>query len=1572
MNKIEEKVEQRLQEAQSNKEFKDVGRVSNLKKTKSAYRLIDMSNLSEIEMDEVQAFNIIKKELVWQPIDITEEKDKGSTSGATFLKLEIRKAVPNKPDNSKEKRASYVMFLNKLQADLSECFSVKQIENLGNNYRKLPISDIISYLIDPTYYEKSLEDKNKLDEHIKKNYKLSMMYGAERLMLQLIEEIFSKRFSNILFCKGDTAYETYKEAKDKEPITDEQSIVLIANLRDSKEKFIQANINNQNQYKNFSEAELKSAMNTNWQLNSISKIAYKEDIEKFRTWVIDYYERKIKRGEIEYDAKIELSKPKNNDWSWSEDKKEKSERKSIDNKLIINKKEPLAYIKRTGGYKIGDISVGELIDKFGYKAVNYGNYVDDKWSKQHTKFYLQAMSDLGEIFNINIKELNELGGLNIVFGGKGHKGHAATYYPQTKDINLTKNNGDGSVGHEYGHYFDNLMVDLDKKKAEPLLATENLNSIQDYEVRMAFKNIVDFFQKGNPLYTPKLKVRFFSEKSNTIPTIPYLKDRRWEYKKIELKPTIEETLEQCDEILVFDENLYQTQVRVIGYIINHFELSEYSIEIRLKTSMFYQKSKYNLFSYCYKVPSKYNPNRLEIKKAGDYRTPYWTSNVELFARAWETILFKKILDKNRRSDYLVSGIDMTDLNVEGFQNPYPSGSELDYLETLYDKLIIEVKKAFNLSDFVAYNTDREDMLVEFESKTKSEIKVGIDVTKGKEEEVVEYIEENNVVETIKESILEPQTEDEEYVLKDLQKYSSPKKYNSEIEVGQKYYDSRYQDYYTIEKMTEVISGGDVNATLKYDRGATRTESGDFILYHIDNKQHSLSKEETKTDSDTIISNIENDNINEQTIKTQNKTETMQTEKKQNDWINKVPSSEKYSKKVKSTAYKLEPTDKNLLKIVEPFASKDELRPEMSAILFDENGITCTNAHILIHLEAKNLQYQGLFIGDKNKKLFGDVKADQLNVSAYPKWKNIIRGNVEDENLYNVDVLAIKTYCEIVERLKFSESRKMIKFSYGDDNEKLISFNYNYMLTLCESLLLLGYEKCKLVVGKYNQFPLFIMNENFNLSMNPVNESFALIMPVIDTSTEQYGNYDLDYDRGAEFVYSLTNDAIYSNKEYFNKIDTNITKAEASNSSSLDVKEVVKIKSKIKKANYSIPILDYCKIENGVLTINDLESIYETKASGYEDGIYEILGESLRKVPNTPLDDYPRTPKNVNIKLAEINRQELVYILDLADNFVSSDELRPIMTGVSLSYKEGQMVIASTDANKLLRYELSSFHAEKDFSLILPVNYFDFLRFFDCDNITIYSSENSDEKVLFDCDSRKIYFRNIDGRYPAIDSVIPSETNNQIVISKKVLSEMLATKTPKDKDYQIEHCFYEDGTIKTFNVYRSSYDKEIIEKTLVTEYKVDSIRLSDGSTTLNKSHIFLIMPVMMNHEEGETISLISFRNDILKSMSKLDQSTYEINFTASNRAGVVPIDVYSVAGIPKTPSQKMKEKETIKPIKKVKPIDVIEPTQKPISQEKQSLLDELKIIDEVMEFADGEDLEKLIEEKEIIQDLIENF
>jgi len=744
MKNIEELVEERLQQKQANKEFKDVGRVANLKKTKAAYKLIDISNLSEIEKDEVQAFNIVKKDLVWQPIDVSSEKERGVTSGAAFLKVKIREAVPTKPENSKSKRESYVLFLTKLQGDLLECYSIEQIKELSEKYLKYSIVEIISAVLDASFNEKTDEVKKEIEEKAKKRF-LAYSFYTGRIMKKILEEVLSKRFVNILFKDSEAAQIIYNEAKEKEPITDEESAILIDKLNVNKEKFINQNKAEQDKYRAYSVSELRNAMNTKWQISPMSKAIYKDDIEKFREWAISYYERQIKQGGENYNKNIEKSKPRANDWSWFEAEKPKSEKKTSDNKLVINKKEPLSYIKRTGGYAIGDVTPEQLKNIFGYSAVNYGEYVDDLWSKQHTKFYLQAMSDLGEFFNINIKELNELGGLGIVFGGKGVRGHAAAYYPQTKDINLTKSNGDGSVAHEYGHYFDNVVIDLQEKKAEPLLATRDINKVKNEKLKNAFQNILNFFYKGNPEVTPKLTVQFYSQDIENAPTIS-IYNNGWNREEVKLKDTIEETIKQYNDLCVIDENKHSTQVRVFGYIIKQFGLESYDIEMRLKTSLFYQKSAYNLYKYCFDTINKFN--KREIIIGSDVRTKYWTSNVEMFARAWETVIYKKILDKNRRSDYLVSGIDLSDIKVEGFQEPYPSGVELDYLEKLYDELIKVAKEVFNLSDFVPYDTNREDILVEFESKKNSKIKVEVDAVKDKKEETVTFIKDDKKVETV--------------------------------------------------------------------------------------------------------------------------------------------------------------------------------------------------------------------------------------------------------------------------------------------------------------------------------------------------------------------------------------------------------------------------------------------------------------------------------------------------------------------------------------------------------------------------------------------------------------------------------------------------------------------------------------------------------------------------------------------------------------------------------------------------------------------------------------------------------
>ena len=261
-----------------------------------------------------------------------------------------------------------------------------------------------------------------------------------------------------------------------------------------------------------------------------------------------------------------------------------------------------------------------------------------------------------------------------------------------------------------------------------------------------------------PDVTPKLVVEFFAKKQDSAPSFAIYKNGSWNNVKVEIKDTIEETISQYQDLYVFDSAKYQTQLRVLGYIIDKFGLKSYDIPITLKTSLFYQKSRYNYFKYCYPKANKYNPERTETVIGANERTLYWTSNVELFARAWETVAYKKLLDKNRRSDYLVSGIEMADIKVEGYQNPYPAGSELEYLEKLYDELIKVTKEVYNLSDFVPYDTNREDILVEFESKKNSKVKVEVDAVKDKKTEVVIFTKDDKQVDKVESKATDEQEE----------------------------------------------------------------------------------------------------------------------------------------------------------------------------------------------------------------------------------------------------------------------------------------------------------------------------------------------------------------------------------------------------------------------------------------------------------------------------------------------------------------------------------------------------------------------------------------------------------------------------------------------------------------------------------------------------------------------------------------------------------------------------------------------------------------------------------------------
>lgn len=728
---IKSEVEKRLQQKQKSKDFKDIGRVDNTRKELAAYRLINIDNLDELEQDKVIAFNMVKKENVWKPYDIVQEKEKGVSSGAAYLKVKIRESLPAKPKDSEAYRKAYVTALTTIQNEFETCKTIDDIRNVTSAWYKLnPYNYTLKFV---GGIPESITEEQFNKDYLNKNYYFRFT--------KIFEEQFGVRFYNTVYRKSDAGDMVWVDATKYDGIDEE----LLVKAKESIQKKIENTENKYNKYINdFTDANdqtlrnlVKSTFNSN---GSIGLSLKQQGVEVARQLALNYFEREKKQQLDKLNQSLSNLKLTDPDWSWGiktvdEQDGKKGEVTVKVKARAINSKEPLAYIKRTGGYEITDISPKAIIDNFGFGSVNYGNYVDDKWSKEHTKHFLGAMLDMGEILNIDIKKLTSLGNLKIAFGAKGRAGHLATYFPQTKDINLTKGNGDGSVAHEYGHYIDNVIMEGSERSSSSVFITETFKS-KDYELNMLFRSLMDFIRKGSPEITPRVPFRFYAQKSLSKPEFFY-GGRSAEY---DIKDTIEETLKQQTlvNLAKSDANIQSLQKKVFGYVISQFGLDYYDIPLRLTTSYYFHKSAYNQFIY------NYNNDKNEYVVASDKRTKYWTSDVELFARAFETVVLKKFLDKNRVSNYLVDGIPLEDTVRENYHVPYPSGKELEHIESIIDSIIKRIKEYYVIDDFKAPESVRSDEYIDL-SQSGLESK-GIVVTKDKNKEKVAVIGEEPKIE----------------------------------------------------------------------------------------------------------------------------------------------------------------------------------------------------------------------------------------------------------------------------------------------------------------------------------------------------------------------------------------------------------------------------------------------------------------------------------------------------------------------------------------------------------------------------------------------------------------------------------------------------------------------------------------------------------------------------------------------------------------------------------------------------------------------------------------------------------
>jgi len=171
------------------------------------------------------------------------------------------------------------------------------------------------------------------------------------------------------------------------------------------------------------------------------------------------------------------------------------------------------------------------------------------------------------------------------------------------------------------------------------------------------------------------------------------------------------------------------------------------------------------------------------------------------------------------------------------------------------------------------------------------------------------------------------------------------------------------------------------------------------------------------------------------------------------------------------------------------------------------------------------------------------------------------------------------------------------------------------------------------------------------------------------------------------------------------------------------------------------------------------------------GSFQLPGEGAESYPVLP---EVQVESELTMPPARLKRH--VERLGFA---VSTDELRPVLTGVLFEFKEDGLNLVATDGHRLVRLRDEVFAGQQSLgSVVIPVKAL---------NLVARSIEEDGDPVqlglaqshlLFRLGDVKIYTRLIDGRYPAYEGVIPQQNENLLQVSRPAIYRAVK---------QVSHC-----------------------------------------------------------------------------------------------------------------------------------------------------------------------------------------
>lgn len=190
------------------------------------------------------------------------------------------------------------------------------------------------------------------------------------------------------------------------------------------------------------------------------------------------------------------------------------------------------------------------------------------------------------------------------------------------------------------------------------------------------------------------------------------------------------------------------------------------------------------------------------------------------------------------------------------------------------------------------------------------------------------------------------------------------------------------------------------------------------------------------------------------------------------------------------------SDKTFMAIHGDFASTDELRPQMMGSNFSEQGVSTTNAHILLFTPYRGSNVDALGNYCHTKKCFSHE--EDVQKGKYPNWQAVIPHN----NPYKVQLTEKAIYNFLrnsIDLQLINPITHQLGFYYPDKKENgtidLIGFNAEFLKDCIEAIFKLGHKEIEISFSAPNRAALIYPSGKAGHILDYTTD-FALCMPVM--------------------------------------------------------------------------------------------------------------------------------------------------------------------------------------------------------------------------------------------------------------------------------------------------------------------------------------------------------------------------------------------------------------------------------------------------------------------------------------------